>query len=87
VGEDFALRFEDHDPANERFFLAGKPGHRMFDIEAYVAHRLAAAGVTRIEALGEDTCSQPDRFFSYRRSCLKGEPGYGRQVSLIGLRD
>lgn len=87
VGEDFALQFEDHDPANERFFLAGKPGHRMFDIEAYVAHRLAAAGVTRIEALGEDTCSQPDRFFSYRRFCLKGEPGYGRQVSLIGLRD
>ncbi|MFZ2983311.1 MAG: laccase domain-containing protein, partial [Sphingobium sp.] len=34
---------------------------------------------------GEDTCSQPDRFFSYRRSCLQGEGGYGRQISLIGL--
>ena len=85
VGEDFALRFEDADPDNERFFLAGRAGHRMFDIEAYVAHRLAAAGVQRVEALGEDTCSQPDRFFSYRRSCLRGEQGYGRQISLIGL--
>ncbi|MGK2909450.1 MAG: peptidoglycan editing factor PgeF [Sphingobium sp.] len=86
VGEDFALRFEEADPDNERFFGMGKPGHRMFDIEAYVAARLAAAGVARVEALGEDTCSQPERFFSYRRSCLNGEAGYGRQISLIGLR-
>lgn len=85
VGDDFAQRFEDADPANERFFGMGKPGHRMFDIEAYVAARLAGAGVGRVEALGEDTCGQPDRFFSYRRSCLLGEAGYGRQVSLIGL--
>jgi polyphenol oxidase len=86
VGEDFALRFEEADPANERFFGMGKPGHRMFDIEAYVAARLASAGVGRVEALGEDTCSQADRFFSYRRSCLHGEAGYGRQISLIGLK-
>lgn len=86
VGEDFAERFEAADPANERFFLAGRPGHRMFDIEAYVAARLAAAGITRIVALGEDTCAQPERFYSYRRSCLNGEPGYGRQISLIGVR-
>lgn len=86
VGDDFAERFEADDPANERFFAAGRPGHRMFDIEAYVAARLAATGVSRVDLLGEDTCAQPDRFFSYRRSCLNGEPGYGRQISLIGLR-
>src|SRR3546814_1851607 len=51
---------------------------RSFDIEAYVAARLAAAGVTRIEAMGEDTYSQPSRFYSYRRFCHQGEPGYGR---------
>lgn len=86
VGEDFAERFERDDPANERFFAAGRPGHRMFDIEAYVAARLAAAGIARVDMLGEDTCSQPDRFFSYRRSCLQGEQGYGRQISLIGMK-
>lgn len=85
VGEDFAARFEAADPHNERFFGMGRPGHRLFDIEAYVVARLAAAGVRQVVALGEDTCSQPDRFFSYRRSCLKGEAGYGRQISLIGL--
>lgn len=81
----FVARFTDDDPENERFFVDGREGHAQFDIEAYVAARLAATGVTRIEMLGQDTYSQPEHFYSYRRSCHKGEPGYGRQVSLIGL--
>jgi len=86
VDTDFVARFLDAAPENEHFFTDGRPGHAQFDIEAYVAARLAAAGVKRIEALGEDTYAQSDRFFSYRRSCHKKEPGYGRQISLIGLR-
>ncbi|MEZ5711715.1 MAG: peptidoglycan editing factor PgeF [Sphingobium sp.] len=82
----FVDRFMADDPANERFFADGRSGHAQFDIEAYVAARLAAAGVTRIEALGQDTYSQPESFYSYRRSCHKQEPSYGRQISLIGLR-
>jgi YfiH family protein len=85
VGEDFALRFEAEDGDNERFFSPGRAGHRMFDIAAYVAARLAGAGVGQVEMLDEDTYGQPDRFFSYRRSCHQGEPGYGRQISMIGL--
>lgn len=81
----FVRRFEEDDPENARFFAAGREGHAMFDLEGYVAARLAAAGVARVEALGEDTCAQPERFYSYRRSCLRGEPGYGRQISLIGI--
>ncbi|HMJ93106.1 MAG TPA: laccase domain-containing protein, partial [Allosphingosinicella sp.] len=42
-------------------------------------------GVTRVEALGLDTYAEPDRFFSYRRATHKGEPDYGRQLSLIAL--
>ncbi len=85
VDEGFRARFIADDPANERFFADGRAGHAQFDIEAYVAARLAAAGVLRIAALGHDTYAQPDSFFSYRRSCHKQEPGYGRQISLIGL--
>jgi YfiH family protein len=73
------------DPANERFFTPGREGHHQFDIEAYVLARLAEAGVTRAEALGLDTYADPDRFFSYRRATHRGEPGYGRQISLIAL--
>jgi polyphenol oxidase len=86
VDEGFVRRFEEADPANERFFTDGKrSGHAQFDIEAYVAHRLAAAGIVHVIVLGEDTYSQPDRFFSFRRATHRGEPGYGRQISLIGL--
>jgi polyphenol oxidase len=85
VDDSFFRRFVEADEANERFFGAGKPGHHQFDIEGYVAARLAAAGITRVHCLGEDTYSQPDRFFSYRRSCHKSEPGYGGQMALIGI--
>ena len=85
VDESFIRRFGEHDPANERFFAPGRPGHYQFDLEAYVAHRLAAAGLNRIELLGLDTYADADRFFSFRRATHRGEPGYGRQVSIIGL--
>jgi YfiH family protein len=87
VDEGFLARFCADDAENERFFLAGRPGHHQFDIEAYVVARLAVAGVRRIEALGLDTYADEDRFFSYRRATHRGERGYGRQISVIGLPD
>jgi len=73
------------DPANERFFALGRPGHWQFDLEGFVVARLAEAGVGRIEALGLDTYADPDRFFSFRRATHRREPDYGRQISLIAL--
>ncbi|MFT3978368.1 MAG: peptidoglycan editing factor PgeF [Sphingomonas bacterium] len=81
----FRRRFEEADAENERFFADAREGHAQFDLEAYVAHRLAAAGLTRIETLGLDTYANPDRFFSYRRATHRGEPDYGRQIAIIGL--
>ena len=85
VDAAFASRFEADDPVSERFFASGRTGHLQFDLEAYVAHRLAAAGIGCVEALGEDTYAQPARFYSYRRATHRDEPSYGRQISLIGL--
>lgn len=85
VDDCFFRRFADADPENERFFGDGKPGHYQFDIEGYVAARLAAAGITKVHCMGEDTYSQAHRFFSYRRSCHKNEPGYGGQMAMIGI--
>jgi len=85
VDDGFARRFEEADPENERFFTPGREGHQQFDIEAYVVARLAAAGLRRIEALGLDTYSNEQRFFSFRRATHRGEPSYGRQISLIGV--
>lgn len=85
VDEDFLRRFAEADPGHERFFTLGREGHHQFDLEGLVLSRLAASGLTRIEALGEDTYSQPERFFSYRRATHKGEADYGRQIALIAL--
>ena len=83
VDDAFLRRFAEADPEHERFFGLGRAGHHQFDLEGFVLARLAAAGLSRIEALGEDTYSQPGRFFSYRRSTHLGEADYGRQLSLI----
>ena len=87
VDAAFHSRFIDADPANDRFFAAGRPDHFQFDIEEYVAARLGREGITRIDKLGLDTYANDDRYFSYRRSCHRGEAGYGRQISLIGLAE
>lgn len=85
VDEAFRARFAEEDRENDRFFADGKAGHAWFDLEAYVAHRLASAGIGRVETLGQDTYAQPDRFYSYRRATHRSEPDYGRQISLIAL--
>jgi len=86
VGPEFPAPFLDQDPANRDFFQAApRAGHFLFDLKGYVARRLARAGVGRIESLGADTCAEPERFFSYRRSCLQGEGAYGRLLSAIAL--
>jgi len=87
VDEGFFRRFAEADPENERFFANGRAGHYQFDLEGYVVARLADAGLRTIEALGLDTYSERDRFYSYRRATHRGEPDYGRQVSLIALAD
>jgi len=43
------------------------------------------SSVWRIEAAGLDTYALEDRYYSYRRATHRGEPTYGRQVSIIGL--
>jgi len=86
VDEAFYRRFAEADPANDLFFTPGRDGHHQFDLEGFVAARLAEAGIGRVEALGLDTYSDPDRFFSFRRATHRGEPDYGRQVSLIAVR-
>jgi YfiH family protein len=85
VDHAFAARFVANDPDNDRFFAPGREGHCQFNLEGYVAHRLRGAGLARVEQLGLDTCADAGRFFSYRRATLRGEPAYGRQITLIGL--
>lgn len=85
VDRGFVDRFCIDDPASTRFFAAGRAGHAQFDLAGYVGARIAAAGIARIDQLGLDTYAPEQRFYSYRRATHRGEPAYGRQLSLIAL--
>ena len=84
VGPEFRERFA---VADGRFFAAGdRDGHFHFDLEGYVAMRLAAAEVASVERLSACTYAREDDYFSFRRATHRGEKDYGRQVSAIVLR-
>ena len=70
--------------SNKCFFCpSSRAGHFRFDLKGYVARRLAQAGAGQVQCLPSDTCAEEERFFSYRRSCLRGEADYGRGLSAI----
>ena len=84
VGPEFPAPFLARNPASARFFAAADARFR-FDLPGYVRARLAALGLAAIGSTGGDTAAEPQRFFSYRRSLLRGEPDYGRLLSAIAL--
>ena len=82
VDEGFKAHFAADDA---RFFAQGRTGHFQFDLPAYVAQRLRAAGAGHIKDLALDTYEDAQRFHSYRRATHLGEATEGRQISAIGL--
>jgi YfiH family protein len=86
VGPEFPAPFLAQSPDNAAFFrAAARARHHLFDLAGYVRARLAAAGVTSIDATGGDTAAEAARFFSYRRTCLAGEKQFGHELSAICL--
>ena len=86
VGGEFESRFTATASGYGRYFrAAAEADKRMFDLPGFVLDRLAAAGVTRTEWVGHDTCAEEALFFSNRRAFKRGEPDYGRLLSSIVL--
>lgn len=85
VGPEFIEDFLADDPENTRFFASGRGGRYQFDLPAYGVHRLRRAGVGLAEWTRHCTYSEPERFFSYRRSVHLEEADYGRLISVIRL--
>lgn len=84
VGPEFFERFADEDPAYSQYFANGERDRMLFDLPGFGLHRLRNAGVTA-EWTGHCTYSDPDRFFSYRRSVHSKQADYGRLISSIRL--
>ena len=86
VGPEFPAPFLAEAADNADFFAPSRrEGHWLFDLPGYVARRLARLGLHEVSRVPADTCRDESRFFSYRRTTLRGEPDYGRQMSAIVL--
>lgn len=86
VGPEFPAPFLTEDVDNARFFTAStRAGHFMFDLPGFIESVLAGEGLGAVDVMAADTCADPERFFSYRRSTHRDEPDYGRGLSAIAL--
>jgi len=85
VGPEFLAEFVSDDPETTRFFAQGTGDRMLFDLPGFGLHRLRGAGVGHAEWTRHCTYSDPERFFSYRRSTHAGEADYGRLIASIRL--
>ncbi len=86
VGPEFPAPLLSENPDNAVFFVpARREGHFLFDLPGYAARRLGRAEVGTVVRSPHDTLAEEDRFFSYRRTTLRGEADYGRGLSAIVL--
>ncbi len=86
VGPEFPTPFLEENNEAASFFEAGsRDGHWQFDLPAYVVGRLLARGLAGVAGPDHDTYADEETFFSYRRSCHRDEPSYGRCISAVAL--
>ena len=86
VGPEFEAAFVAVNQSYARYFSKPAPDARAhFDLPGFVGDRLRSAGAGRVEDLAQCTYSNPNRFFSFRRTTHAREADYGRQISAIML--
>ena len=84
VGSEFFENFIDADEKNKSFFSFNSDTNKYhFDLPSFSLNILKDAKISSVEWTGHCTYSDPQNFFSYRRSCHKQEPDYGRLMSAI----
>ena len=88
VGPEFRDAFRGHGFRPRALFSkpGSRPDHWQFDLEGFVADRLAEAEIRDVERLATCTYADADAFFSFRRTTHRGEPDYGRDISAIVLK-
>ncbi|PRY79744.1 hypothetical protein CLV80_102390 [Yoonia maritima] len=85
VGPDFMDQFTAQDPKLDRFFVAGSDDRFHFDLPGFGLMKLHECGITQASWTHNCTYSDPDRFYSYRRTVHQKEADYGRLIAAISL--
>ncbi|KAA9008206.1 peptidoglycan editing factor PgeF [Histidinibacterium aquaticum] len=85
VGPEFLDAFLAEDDGYARFFAQGEGDRMQFDLPGFGLHLLREAGLAEAEWTRHCTYSDPERFYSYRRSVHAREADYGRLIAAIRL--
>jgi YfiH family protein len=85
IGPDVEEAVLNATPWAEHLFESGQGDRKHFDLKRYCLSRLARLGIAHMDALADDTLTQPDRYFSHRRAVKAGERDCGRNMSAIVL--
>ena len=85
VGPEFLDEFLAESTQNTRFFVNGQDDRYHFDLPGFSLARLRSLGIENPEWVRHCTYSEPERFYSYRRSVHRKEADYGRLISAIRL--
>lgn len=85
VGPEFMDKFLDESPENARFFANGNGDRLQFDLQGFGLDRLRQSGIASASWTRHCTYSDPERFYSYRRSVHEMDADYGRLLSAIRL--
>lgn len=85
VGQEFFDRFINQSSNNKEFFIPStKDEHYLFDLPGYITKQIQAeTKISNIFNTSIDTYRNDEELFSYRRSCHRGEDGYGRNLSVV----
>ena len=82
IKKDFLKKFLKKDKKNKIYF---KFSHNkiFFDLRKYISFQIKSLGINKLEIINKDTFSRKNSYFSARRSLVKKENDYGRNISLI----
>jgi hypothetical protein len=85
VGPEFLDLFLAEDADYARFFANGRGDRVHFDLPGFGLYQLRRAGIGSAEWTRHCTYSDPERFYSYRRTTHAKEADYGRLIAAIRL--
>jgi len=82
VKNDFYKKFLRQSKKNKVFFKLIRK-RMFFDLKKYITNQLLRLGIKKIEVINKDTFKLKNTYFSARRSLIKKENDYGRNISII----
>ena len=82
VKKDFIIKFLKKDKNNKIFFKK-KYNKIYFNLSKFIYFQLKSLNIKNIEIISKDTFDIKNNFFSARRSIIRNEDDYGRNISII----